>query len=62
VTPALPNQLQQSTPRVLVVLVHLQVLDQVIDPVRQQRDLDFGRAGVCGVHVIFLYDGCFFVR
>jgi hypothetical protein len=40
VTPALTDQLQQSPSRMFVVLVVLQVLDQVIDPGRQQRDLD----------------------
>jgi hypothetical protein len=40
VTPALTDQLQQSSPRMFIVLVVLQVLDQLIDPGRQQRDLD----------------------
>ena len=58
VTPALPDQLQQSPPRMFIVLVISQVLNQVIDPVRQQRDLHLRGAGVCGMHVIFPYDGC----
>src|SRR5690606_15471099 len=37
---------QQTTAAVVVVLVHLEVLGEVIDVVRQQRDLDLGRAGV----------------
>jgi hypothetical protein len=37
--PALSNQLQQPSPRMFVVLVVLEVLDQVIDSGRKQCDL-----------------------
>jgi len=38
-TPTLPNQLQQAPPRMFVVLVVFQMLNELIDPGRQQRDL-----------------------
>src|SRR5262249_32625888 len=37
---------QQTTAAVVVVLMHLEVLVQVIDPAGHERDLDFRRAGV----------------
>src|SRR5262245_43703633 len=40
------DQQQQTAPRVVVVLVHLQVLGQVGDALGQQRDLGFRGAGV----------------
>src|SRR5690242_18900157 len=43
---AAADQQQQPATAVVVVLVHLQVLGQVIDPPGQQRDLDLRRAGV----------------
>src|SRR6266545_7352489 len=43
---ALTDQEQQATTAVVVVLVLLQVLGQLRDAVRQQRDLDLGGAGV----------------
>src|SRR5919107_3328989 len=42
----LTHQEQQPTTAVMVVLVLLQVLGQVSDPVLEQGDLDLGRAGV----------------
>src|SRR5204862_3591896 len=45
--PAAPaDEQQQSTTAVVVVLVHLEVLGQVGDPLGQHRDLDLGRPGV----------------
>src|SRR5207253_6104598 len=43
---AAADQQQQPATAVVVVLVHLQVLGQVIDPPGQQRDLDLRRTGV----------------
>src|SRR6201999_4049819 len=40
------NQQQQPAPRVVVVLVHLEVLGQVSDALGQQRDLGLRGAGV----------------
>jgi hypothetical protein len=37
---------QQPPPRMVVMLVHLEVLGEVGDPLGQQRDLGFWRAGV----------------
>src|SRR5580658_1220951 len=45
--PAAPaDEQQQPAAAVVVVLVHLQVLGQVVDPPGQQRNLDFRRTGV----------------
>src|SRR5699024_8572237 len=43
---ALADEEQQTTTAVVVVLVLLQVLGEVLDALRQQRDLDLGRTGV----------------
>src|SRR5690606_38825304 len=43
---ALTDQQHQTTTGVVVVLVGLEVLGQVSDAVREQRDLDLRRAGV----------------
>ncbi len=40
------HQQQQTPPRVVVVLVHLEVLGEVGDPLGQQRDLRLRRSGV----------------
>jgi len=40
--PALPNQLQQPAPRIVVVGVRLQMVGEVIDPFAKDGDLDFG--------------------
>src|SRR5258708_4242643 len=45
-SPAAADEQQQPVAAVMVVLVHLQVLGQIIDPPAQQRDLDLRRAGV----------------
>src|ERR1017187_5641025 len=44
--PPAADQQQQATPAVVIVLVHLEVLGQVIDPPSQQCDLDLRRTGV----------------
>ena len=45
-TTTLTNDLHQATASVVVVLVGTEVLSQPGDPIRQQRDLHFGRARV----------------
>src|SRR5262249_45038001 len=40
------NQEQQAPAAVVVVLVHLEVLIQVVDPAGHERDLDLRRTGV----------------
>src|SRR5690606_22854884 len=42
----LADQEEQTTTAVVVVLVLLQVLGEVLDALREQRDLHLGRAGV----------------
>src|SRR5579871_358263 len=45
---ALRDELQQPASRVVVLDVALEVFGQVVDPLRQERDLDFGRTGIAG--------------
>lgn len=42
----LANHHQQATPAVVIVLVLTEMLGQMIDPLGEQGDLDFRRAGV----------------
>src|SRR5690606_26586432 len=51
----LVDQLQQATTGVVVLLVHLEVLGQLLDAGREQRHLDFRRTGVVG-HALELVD------
>ena len=39
---ALPDQLEQPAPRIVVVGVRFQVVGEVIDPFAEDRDLDLG--------------------
>src|SRR5215831_21016323 len=41
-----PDELEQPAPRVMVVLVRAQMLGQLVDPLREHRDLHLRRAGV----------------
>jgi hypothetical protein len=57
---ALPNQLEQATTRVFVVFMHLEMLDQLIDPSGQKRNLHFRRAGVCRMNLMLFDYGLLF--
>src|SRR4029079_2594137 len=43
---ALADQLEQAAPRAVVLLVDFDVLDELVDAGRDQRDLHLGRPGV----------------
>lgn len=43
---ALSNQLEQATTRVFVLFMYLEMLNQLIDPGGQERDLYLGRTGI----------------
>ncbi len=43
---ALANQHQQATPRSVILLVRLEMLGQLANPLTQNRDLDFRGTGV----------------
>ncbi len=58
--PAPADELHESPAGVVIALVHLQVLGQVRDPLRQQGDLNLGRAGV-GLVEAMIGDGGLFV-
>jgi hypothetical protein len=55
-TTALSNELHEATSGVVITFVHLQVLGEMRDTVRQNRDLNFGRAGVLVVMLVVLND------
>src|SRR4051794_7632909 len=55
--PTATDEHQQPTARVMVLLVDLQVLREVVDPLGEDRHLDLGRAGVGLVEAVLL-DGC----
>src|SRR4051812_27078141 len=44
--PAATDELHQSPPGVMIALVLLEVLGEVGDALRENRDLDLGRAGI----------------
>ena len=46
----LPDHLEKPAPGVVILAVGLEVLRQVVDAPSEQRDLDFGRAGVALVY------------
>ena len=50
--PALPDQLEQATSRIVIVGVRFQVVGEVIDPFAEDGDLDFRRSGVRLVQAI----------
>src|SRR5207247_10434823 len=50
---ALPDHLAQPAARRMILLVRLEVLGQLGDALRQQRDLHFRRAGVFVVGAMF---------
>src|ERR1700737_3854188 len=54
--PPLADQLEQAAPRVVVLLVGLEMLGQVMDALGEQRDLHLGRAGVALVGAELLDD------
>lgn len=46
------DHLEQSSTRVIVLFMDLEMLGQFIDPLRKQRDLDRGRPGVAIVRFV----------
>jgi len=52
--PALPNQLEQTAPGMLVVLVELEVFYKMVDAGGQQRDLHLWRTGIRDMAMVFL--------
>src|SRR5262245_5772247 len=45
-SPAAPDQLEQAAPRVMVLRMRPEVLRELVDALREERDLDLGRARV----------------
>jgi hypothetical protein len=57
-TPA-ADHAEQSASTVVVLLVRPEMLVELVDVVRQKRDLDFNRAGIPRRSPVFLYEVCF---
>lgn len=55
---ATADHLQQATAAVMIVDMNAQVSDHLIDPVGQQCDLHFRRAGVVAVRLVIADDLC----
>src|SRR5579859_4089303 len=53
------DELQKSAAAVMILRVRFEVLRQVADAVRQERDLHFGRAGIRIVSLVVRYEACF---
>lgn len=53
---AATNEEKQTTTGVVIVLVILEVLGEVVDAMRQKRNLHLGRAGVTLAQTVFLND------
>src|SRR5687767_5904326 len=56
---ALAHQLEQAAAGMVVLLVRLEVERELVDPLRQQRDLHLGGAGVGAVGAVGLEDLAF---
>src|ERR1700716_2907978 len=56
------DHFQQAAARMIVLHVALEVVGEVVDAFRQDRDLNLGRAGVAGLVGIGLDDLCFALR
>jgi hypothetical protein len=55
-TPALADQHEQATAGMVILRVELEVLGQIGDALREERDLNFGRARVTGLACELLYN------
>jgi hypothetical protein len=40
----------------IILLVSLQMFDELVDPIREESDLNLRRAGIVGMSVILLHD------
>src|SRR5262245_32262742 len=54
---ALADQHEKPAPRVMVLLVSLEVIRQPVDPLGEERDLDLGRPGISIVRSELLDEG-----
>src|SRR6185312_7318814 len=52
--PALRNELEQPAPRVIVFHMRFEVLGQIVDPLRQERNLNLRRTCVAGLYGVRL--------
>src|SRR5262249_2963346 len=56
---ALSYEHEQAASRVVILCVDLEVLGEIRDALRQERNLDFRRARITGLAGVFLYDRLF---
>ena len=55
-SPTLTDHHEQASPTVMILLMGLQMVGEVIDPLSEQRNLDLRRTGVRGMRAIFVYN------
>src|SRR5262245_34472608 len=53
---ALADQHEQAATRMVILRVHLEVLGEIRNTFRKQRDVNFGRPGITGLPREFLHD------
>ena len=58
---ALTNHFEQTLTAVIVLLVHLQVLGELVNALGEDGDLHLRRAGVALVGLVVFDDGCFLI-
>ena len=58
---SLTYHLQQASSGVMILLVNLQMLGEVIDPLGEDSDLNLGRTGVGVVSSVSFDNSCLFV-
>ena len=52
-SPSLADNFQQIAPRMVILLVPLEVPDELVDPISEESALNLRRAGTAGVGVIY---------
>src|SRR6202023_3752517 len=60
--PALRHKLEQTTARVIVFRMRLEMFGQIHDPLGQDRNLDLGRAGIARLQSIVFQQRLFALR
>jgi hypothetical protein len=58
--PPTRDHFQESTARIIVFFVNLEMLRQFVDPLRQQRDLYLRRPSVASMCFVIVYDLLFY--
>src|SRR5581483_5934475 len=60
VAAAFAHHLEQTATRVIIMFMHFQMFDQLVNPRRQQGDLNFWGTSIAGMNMILTHNGCLF--